>query len=230
VAAAGAAALAVAVFPRVAWIASAAALVVGLAAGGTPGVALVLAAALAPVPFLLPRAGLLWSVPALAPLLGVAGLAPAYAALCGLASTAWRRAALGALGVGWLVAAEVITGKLLLFGPPDGREARAAWEGSALGAGHHALGPVVTSPALAPTVLFAAAALLLPVLVRGRSLGLDVLGAAVWAGAFAFALGAVPFLSQPRGALAGALVGGAIAVAAGELGLVPPPGKRHDVP
>src|SRR5205814_5814209 len=113
-AAAGIAALAVALLPRIGWIAAATALVAWLAApaAGAPGAAVVVAAALLPVPLLLPRAGLLWSVPALAPLLGLVGLAPAYAAVCGFASTAWRRAALGAAGAIWLVAAEALTGKL----------------------------------------------------------------------------------------------------------------------
>jgi hypothetical protein len=193
-----------------------------------PGVAVVLAAVLLPVPLLLPRAGLLWSVPALAPLLGVVGFAPAYAAVCGFASTPWRRAALGAAGAVWLVAAEALTGKLLLFGPQDGALPRAAWEGSASAAAHHALGPIVTSPVLLAAPVFAAFAVALPIVVRGRSLALDLAGAAVWAYALRFALDALP--SAPHGAVAGAVVGAALAVAAGTAGLLSAPGRRAYVP
>ena len=64
-AAAGLAAVATAALPRVGWLLS----VIGLCAwlvspeADRQGTALVLAAAAAPIPFLLPRAGLLWSVP-----------------------------------------------------------------------------------------------------------------------------------------------------------------------
>jgi hypothetical protein len=231
-AAAGIAALAVALLPRIGWMAAATALVAWLATpmADAQGVALVLTAALLPIPLLLPRAGLLWSMPALAPLLGVIGLAPAYVALCGLATTVWRRAALGAAGLVWLVAAEAITGKMLLFGPPDGAKPHRAWQTSASAAVHDAIGPVVTSPVLAPAVVFAFFAVALPVLVRGRSLALDALGAGAWAVALFSALGALSFLPHPRGAVAGALLGAALVVAAGEAGLLPLPGRRQSVP
>jgi len=59
----------VAVLPRVGWVLSALFLCgwLGTPEADRPGTALLLAAALAPTPLLLPRAGLLWSVPALAP-------------------------------------------------------------------------------------------------------------------------------------------------------------------
>jgi hypothetical protein len=210
-AAAGIAALAVALLPRIGWVVAATALVAWLAspAAGVPGVAVVLAAALLPVPLLLARAGRAWSVPALAPLLGVAGLAPAYVALAGFASTAWRRAALGAAGALWLVAAEALTGKLLLFGTQDGARPRAAWEVSASSAGHYALAPIVTSPVLLAAPVFAAFAVALPLVVRGRTLALDLAGAAVWAYALRFALDRLP--AAPHGVVAGVVLGGAIA-------------------
>ena len=108
-----AAALLVALLPRVGWLLSALFVCGWL---GTPeadraGTALVLAAALAPTPLLLPRAGLLWSVPALAPLLGAVALAPLFVGVAALASTAWRRAGLAAAGFLWLAVAEVLTGR-----------------------------------------------------------------------------------------------------------------------
>jgi hypothetical protein len=128
------------------------------------------------------------------------------------------------------VAAEAITGKMLLFGAPDDVRPRAAWEGSAAAAGHDAVAPILTSAALAPAAAFAVFAVMVPVLVRGRSLALDILGATIWACALPYAVGALPFLPNPNGAVAGAAVGGALAVAAREAGLVPLPGRRPAVP
>ena len=68
----GLAAVATALLPRIGWLMAAAALCGWLVSpeADRQGTALVLAAAAAPIPLLLPRAGLLWSVPVLAPLLG----------------------------------------------------------------------------------------------------------------------------------------------------------------
>ena len=85
------------------------------------GTALVLAAAALPVPFLLPRAGVLWSVPVIAPLLGTIALAPAFIGVAALAPTAARRAGLAAAGLWWLLVGEAITGRSLLFGSPTAR-------------------------------------------------------------------------------------------------------------
>ena len=236
VAVAGIAALAVALLPRIGWLAASAALVIWLAGptADAQGVALVVFLALVFVPVLLPRAGLLWSVPVLAPLLGLIGLAPAYVALAGLASTTWRRAGLAAAGLVWLVAAEAIAGKMLLFGSPAGTHPRASWETSASSAAHHAISPIVTSAALAPAAVFAAFAVALPICLRGRSLALDLVGAGIWAVALAAALSALPSalpsLPHPRGAVAGALVGAALVVAAREAGLLPAPGRRSTLP
>src|SRR3954452_11317470 len=182
-AAAGVACLAVAMFPRIGWIAAAAGVCGWLASPGAdrPGTALVLAAALAPTPLLLPRAGKLWSVPVLAPLLGTIALAPAYVAVAGLARTPWRRAGLGAAGFLWLAMGEVLTGKSFLFGIPDGVAPAFDWRGSAGDAVDNALSPLLSSPAVAPIAVFAAFAVVLPVVVRGRWLALDLVGAAMWA-------------------------------------------------
>ena len=222
-AAAGAAALAVALLPRVGWLVAAMLLLGWLASpdAGVEGTALVLLAGLAPVPLLLPRAGALWSLPAAAPLLGAAALAPMLVALAGLATTAWRRVGLAAAGFGWLALAEVATGDALLLGPPDGAEARAAWEGSLADAAEAGLLPLVSTPALAPLVVWAAFALILPLAVRGRSLALDLLRGGLWAAALVTAhrglgelLAAEVELSEPRGAVVGALLGLAVAIAA----------------
>jgi hypothetical protein len=75
----------------------------------------------------------------------------------------------------------------------------------------------VTSGALVLAALWAAAAVLLPVLVRGRRLVVDIVAASAWAAALGLATQAVAqALSwQPamRGLVAGAVVAGGIAVA-----------------
>ena len=66
---------------------------------------------------------------------------------------------------------------------------------------------------LAP--LWAAAAVVLPWLVRGRSVALDVAGAAAWAAALASATAAVAgwaALAEPHGLAAGAVLAGVLAV------------------
>ena len=228
-AAAGVAALLVALLPRVGWIVSALALCGWLASpeAGLEGTALLLAVGIAPIPFLLPRAGLLWSAPALAPLLGVVALAPAFVAIAALSTSAWRRAGLAAAGLLWLVLAEALTGESLLFGVPDGTLARGSWESSLGAAASDALAPIVTSPALAPVVVWAAFAWGLPFLVRGRSLGLDVFAATLWAGALVAAhagladmLAATTQLDEARGAAAGALLG--VMAATAVTALAPP--------
>jgi hypothetical protein len=221
-AAAGAAALLTSLLPRVGWIAAALGVCAWLASpeAGREGTALLLAAALLPVPLMLPRAGLAWSLPALAPLLGSIALAPAFVGVAALVRGSLRRAAVAALGFLWLASAEVLTGRSLLFGVPDGALPRADWQGSLPDAASHAVGPLVSSPALAPALGWAALAPLLPLLVRGRFLALDVIAAGAWAAALVVAqaaaadvLASVTALDQPRGGAVGP-VGAALVVLA----------------
>ncbi|MGH2804865.1 MAG: hypothetical protein ACRDL4_17760, partial [Thermoleophilaceae bacterium] len=226
VAAAGAAAAAVALLPRLGWLLAAAGLCGWLVSpdADRQGTALVLAAAAVPIPFLLPRAGLLWSVPALAPLLGTVALAPVFAGVAALAPTPWRRAGLAAAGALWVALGEVMAGDSLLFGVPDGALARGAWEGSISAAGADALAPLVSGPALAPAFVWAGFAVLLPLVVRGRWPALDLLAAAVWAGGLVAAhaalgdlLAATTALEQARGAVAGPIGAALVVVAVSQM-------------
>jgi len=225
-AAAGIAAAATAVLPRIGWLLA----VIGLCAwlvspeADSQGTALVVAAAAAPVPFLLPRAGLLWSVPVLAPLLGIIALAPAFVGVAALAPTRARRAGLSAVGLWWLVLGEALTGRALLFGSPDGTLARIHWEGSISAAAADALQPLLTTPALAPIALWVAGAVVLPLAVRGRWLVVDVMGAAVCATGIVAAhialgdsLAADVALDQPRGAVAGGIAAALLVVLASQM-------------
>ena len=208
--------LAVLALPRLGWLAMVATLLAWLAMTA-PGIALLVAVAAAPVPIALPRRGLAWSLPAVAPLLGVLALAAAWPALAGQARGFTTRAALGALGGLWIVLVEALTSERLLLGQPRDVLAAREWESSALDAASGALGPLLSGGTLAIAGLWAIAAALLPVLVRGRSAALDLIAAAGWAAALAAATQALSealVLDPPPGLVAGALVGGAIAVAA----------------
>jgi eukaryotic-like serine/threonine-protein kinase len=216
------AALATALLPRLGWIATATGACLWLASpdAGRDGTALVLALACLPVPLLLPRAGLWWSVPALAPLLGTIGLAPMFVGIAALAPTPWRRAGLGAAGFIWLAFAEVATGRNLLFGIPSGALPRAEWAGSASAALSDAIGPLLSTPALLPAVVWAAFAALLPLLVRGRFLAFDVIGGAAWAAGLVAAqaglasvMAAETALESARGGVAGPIGAAVVAVA-----------------
>ena len=213
-AAAGIAAVATAVLPRIGWLLA----VIGLCAwlvspeADRQGTALLLLAAAAPIPLLLPRAGLLWSVPVLAPLLGTIALAPAFVGVAAVAPTPARRAGLAAAGLWWLVLGEALTGKALLFGSPDGTLPRGDWEGSISAAAADALQPLATTPALAPALAWVAVAIALAVVVRGRWLAVDLVGAALCAAALIAAhvalgdaLAADVALDHARGAVAGSI-------------------------
>ena len=181
-------ALAVALLPRLGWIASVAGLCAWLA---SPDVAqeataaLVVGAAL-PVPLLLPGAPAWWSVPAFGPLLGFAGAGAAYPAVAGQALTWPRRAALGMLGSLWMALADQSLADPARFA--------------------------------LTTIAFAVAAALLPVLVRGLRLALDVIAAAVWIGALYAALLGIEKVAgsgaDPRDAAVGAALAAVIAVTA----------------
>jgi hypothetical protein len=155
----------------------------------------------------------------------------------GLASTAWRRAGLGAAGFIWLATAELLGGEELLFGVPGDAEARSQWAESVPDALRDAIGPVLFSPAVLPVFAWAAFAAAVPLVVRGRSLPLDVLGALVWAaglvavhqGIGELASGTVA-LDEARGAAAGAAIGAFVAVAGVWSGLRPRPGQDQTLP
>jgi serine/threonine protein kinase len=212
--------------PRALWLGLALAVILWPAITGRPGVALLLAAAAAPLAVLPRRSGPGWLACVLAPILGLAGLAGAYPALAGQARR-WRpRAALGALGYWWLTLAEPLLGRRLWLGGPAGTPARASWEGS-LGGGAHVLGPLLSLGVLLGAALWACGALVLPWIVRGRSAALDVVAATTWSAAIVSATpmlaaglstgGAVGLVGghlHPRGAVLGAVLGGALAVAA----------------
>ena len=191
----------VALFPRAGWLIAAAGCIAALAGPWPEAAALVACAAIVP-PLLLRRRGLVWSLPAVAPALGLATLAGAYPAVAGRARGAYTRAALGAAGLWWLLLAEPLLDTNLALG-------------TAPGDAGDVLEAIFTSGALLLAPVWAAAALVLPWLVPGRSPALDIAGAAAWAAALTAATGAVAGyadLPEPRGLAAGAVAAGVLAV------------------
>ncbi len=150
-------------------------------------------------------------------MLGLASLAGAWPAIAGQARLWPARAALGALGGLWLVLAEALTSQALLFGQPRDVLAAPAWDGSVVDAARDAVVPLLAGGTLAIAALWAVAAALLPLLVRGRSAALDLVAAAGWAATLAAATQALSeglVLDAPRGLVVGALLAGVVAVGA----------------
>jgi hypothetical protein len=204
------AAAVVALLPRGGWLALAAALALWLAAAQSAGVALLVAAGAVPTALLLRRGGALWSAPVLAPALGIAGLAGAWPALAGQAVRPWHRAALGALGGWWIGLAEALTGDRLAVGAPA--PPAADWQADAGRALTDVVVPLASQGTLALVALWGVAALLLPVVVRGRLFALDLVGATAWAAGLGSATQAVA--PGMRGLVVGAVAAGGLAVAA----------------
>jgi hypothetical protein len=181
----GASALLTAAFsPRAGWLLMALAASAWVAITGQGGTAVVLLAAFIPVPLLLGSAPWLWCAPALAPALGLFGLAAAFPAIAArfAGAVAWQRAALGALGYWWLALAEALSAHRLLLGTVASARPRAGWETSAAGAISHVLGPLCTPQRLAPGLLWALAAVVLPWVLRNAYGVNRAVLAALWAG------------------------------------------------
>ncbi len=190
-----------------------------------PGLAaLVAVAALASV-LLARRAPVAWSLPAAAPVLGLVGLAGAYPALAGRATRARTRAGLGAAGAAWALLAEPALSKALVLGTP---QPEPSWDAIAGRALQDAAWPLVTSGAALLIVLWALASLVLPWLVRGRSLIIDVVAAAVWAGALAAATATLTERVVGPGSTAPGLLGGALLATAVAV-LLPRARRSHGI-
>jgi hypothetical protein len=206
--------------PRLGWVLAALGVALALALGPDPsaGAAVLVFCAAVLVPLLLRGEGSAWSLPAAAPALGLLGLAGAFPALAGWAPRLPVRAALGALGAWWLVLAEPLLERVLVFGPAPGTPPRALWEDAAALTAADVLAPAVSSGALGLAVIWAVAAAVLPWIVRGRTLGTDFVLAALWAtgvatatAALGEALGDRVAQLEPRGLAAGAFAAAVLA-------------------
>jgi hypothetical protein len=209
--------------PRGLWLGLALATILWLLISGRPGLALLALAAAAPLLALPRRSGPGWLACALAPALGLIGLAGAFPAIAGKASRWRERAALAAMGYWWLTLAEPLTGRRLWLGQPAPASPRPAWEAT-VGGGAHVLGPMLGLGLLLGAALWVGGAIVLPWILRGHGAALDLAAAATWSAGLA---AAAPMLDSglsahashpgPRGLILGAILGGAIAVAARSL-------------
>jgi serine/threonine protein kinase len=207
--------------PRLGWLTLTAAACAATILQGHAGFGVLVLVALAiPVLLLIPRPTA-WPLAAAAPALGLIGLAGAWPALAARASTVWRRAALGAVGWIWLLVAAPIADRVLYLPQPPGTRPPAQWSGSVSGAIHHVLTPALSSGALAPVLVWALAAAVLPWLVLGRSLALDFVRVVIWAAVLVSATSAAiaaVHSSDAVHAAPSAVIG---AIVAGVLVLVP---------
>jgi tRNA A-37 threonylcarbamoyl transferase component Bud32 len=174
---------------------------------GEPGVAALIAVLAAPLLATAIDSDAI-ALPGLAPILGLIGLGPVYPALAGLTRGAAGRALLGGIGYLWLAAWEELAHRTLLLGPVA--DPPAHWTQSASTGLSDVVAPLVDGSVLAGAGVFAAAALVLPLLVRGRTPVLDALGALIWAAGLISALRLVGGGSSPPGLLFAALLAGVI--------------------
>jgi hypothetical protein len=179
-----------------------------LIGAGEPGVAALIVVLGAPLlaPMIDPDA---IALPGAAPILGLIGLGPVYPALAGLTRGAAGRALLGGVGYLWIAAWEELAHRTMLLGPVA--DPPAHWKGSAGTAISDVLAPLIDGSVLAAAGIFAAAALVLPVLVRGRTPLLDALGALIWAAGLITTLRLVAGSTSPPGLLFGALLAAVVA-------------------
>jgi serine/threonine protein kinase len=211
--------------PRVGWLVLTALLCLTATFQHHAGAGLMLLiGALLPV-VLLPRKGTAWPISAGAPALGVLGLAGAWPAVAARAGTHWRRAVFGFTGWVWLLIATPIADRVLYLPPPAGMPPPQAWTGSLHQTVQHVLVPLATAATLAPALVWALAAAVLPWLVRGRSLLGDVVRVGIWTATLVLATTAatgvfhgVADRGMPSSAVLGALGGAAVALAPTAIG------------
>jgi hypothetical protein len=191
------------VLVRLAWLVA----VVAVVLTQPPGTALLALLALLPLPLVLRGSAVLWPLPALAPL-----LAGAFPAVAGLAPRWHQRAALGATGAWWLLLAEPLAGTLLL-GPATDAD---RFENGLILAATDAVAPIFSSGLIALLGVWALFAVVMPWLVRGYSLAVDVVAVTAWAASLAAAtaaLGESLLQREPRWLVAGAVVAAVVALA-----------------
>jgi hypothetical protein len=166
--------------PRLGFVIAVIAVSLAAVIQGNAGDALLLAFGAAVAIAAAPRGRPPWSLSVGAPLLGVVGLAGAWPAVAARATTARGRAALGFTGWVWLVLAGRLGGTTLYVQVPAGGPPRTLGSGSLYEATHHVLGTMISSGALAPALVWALAAAILPLLVRRKSLALDAAAVVGW--------------------------------------------------
>jgi eukaryotic-like serine/threonine-protein kinase len=211
-------ALLVLLLPRIGWMLASALLVTTAIMQARPGGALMLVLiTLIPV-VLLPGRGVGWPMPAGAVALGLVGLGGAWPAVAGrVGGSIWRRAALGAAGWLWLLCAAPLAGRDLYARQPRGMPGAELWTTSLQVAWHDVLTPIATSELLNPAPIWAVAAVILPWLLRSRSLAARAVLVTAWSAALLAGTEVAlrsgdPGAAAPRGAVLGAIAAGIIAL------------------
>lgn len=186
-----AAAVAVAVAPRLGWLALICAAMVVLVLQGRPGGALVLAVGALPTIVLLLRHGERWPAAAVTPGLALVGLGGLWPALAGRAASWKQRLALGLTGWIWLIVGDLLSGQNGYVQLPASLPEPRVWMGSLYDTVHRVLPALLSVGLLAPAIIWAAAALVLPLALRGRALSGRILLIVAWAAAAPLLVGAV---------------------------------------
>ena len=176
------------------------------ALAGLPGLAIVVAAVLAPAALMLHRPRD-WFLPVLAPLLGLIGAAPAFLAVAARQDRAESRAALAGLAWLWtgLVGALLDRGIGVPLGSAGG-ESAAGWINSGPTAIDQLLAPMLTPTAIAVGLTWIGGAVLLGVLLDVASPAGAAVGGLIWSGAIVALLGAAGEGAAPTPLLAPALI------------------------
>ncbi len=228
--------------PRVGWFTVSTALAIAALAQGRPGAALMVIIIAAVPVVLLARSGTAWALAAGAPALGLMGLAGAWPAVAARAgATAWRRAALGLTGWVWLVLLTPLTTGALYAPRPPALPSADVWTSSLAVTVHDVLGPILGSGTLAGGLAWAGGAVVLPWLVRGRSLAADAVLVCVWSAAMLSAsevliagVQGTGRLQAPGTAILGAVAAAVVALSPGLLAAVragrAPAGPRPELP
>ncbi len=209
------------VAPRLGLTLGGLALIVLAADQGRPGGGLLLALVLALTAAAMPANGRAWTLPCGAILLGMIALAGIWPAVLGRSRLRSReRAAIAAVGYIWLAAATAFTGGTLYARVHPSFPLAAVWTGSPEVTLHDVVIVMLDSGVLGGAAVWALAAALAPVLVRGRSLLRDVPLATIWTAGTLIAtelsarlLAAGGLGPAPRGAALGAVLGGTILIA-----------------
>jgi hypothetical protein len=131
--------------------------------------------------------------------LGYLGVPVAWPALAGQARGLWARAVLGAAGYWWIALVQTVLDRRLITAPPAD------------------LQHLLARADLAVAGVWALAAALLPLLVRGRHAVVDLLGACLWAAGLALGTQAVTRaagVGDPHGLVGAAALAALLAVLA----------------
>jgi len=202
---------AVLLLPRVGWLAAVTMLATLAAVDGRAGGALILIAILGATLLALARRRDAWPLSAGAVALGLVGLAGAWPAVVGRSRfRAWERGMLAAAGYVWLIGAGALNGHAL-YAQTSRLPHPSVWTGSLAVALHDVLIGLVRSDALTGALVWAAAAAVLPWIVRGRAPLRDLVLVSAWSAVIPSATAATG-VHIAHGAVVGALLGGLIAL------------------